>query len=191
MQENATGEKMEVSQETVGLIKGVRRHRYVAPQHHQDSFWNDENVAKLKEHLAKGMSAGDIRKELGAKSRGAVCGKIHRLGLQRENGYKAQATLARIAREAQPKSAPKKKLKGLDFRKPDTSGFVGQLVVAEEYVERIAFDVPVEQRKSIYQLRNNSCRWPFGDPQDPGFYYCGGDGADLLGHRPYCSGHSL
>lgn len=189
--ENMKAAEMEGSKETVDLIKGVRRHRYVAPPNQFNSFWTVAKTDELKFHFAKGESAGEIRQALGAPSRGAVCGKIHRLGLARENGYRARATLERIARDAQPKSAPKKKLRGLDFRKPDASGFVGQLVVAEEYVERIAFDVPVEQRKTIMQLRNNHCRWPYGDPLEPGFYYCGGDGADLLGHRPWCSGHTL
>jgi hypothetical protein len=48
--------------------------------------------------------------------------------------------------------------------------------------------IPIEQRKTIFDLGPKDCRWVVGDvPGD--YFYCGGD-ADLNEGRPYCSTHS-
>jgi GcrA cell cycle regulator len=38
----------------------------------------------------------------------------------------------------------------------------------------------------VIDLESRSCRWPFGDPQQPGFYFCG---AVIAGDGPYCPTH--
>ncbi len=43
--------------------------------------WTDERVETLKKMWAEGQSASQIAKELGAVTRNAVIGKVHRLGL--------------------------------------------------------------------------------------------------------------
>ena len=43
--------------------------------------WTDERVELLKKMWAEGQSASQIAKELGAVTRNAVIGKVHRLGL--------------------------------------------------------------------------------------------------------------
>jgi len=35
-------------------------------------------------------------------------------------------------------------------------------------------------------LPDGACRWPLGDPAEPGFAFCG---APRLGRGPYCGGH--
>src|SRR5262249_27681789 len=35
-------------------------------------------------------------------------------------------------------------------------------------------------------LSDDACRWPLGDPAEPGFAFCG---APRLGRQSYCSGH--
>lgn len=35
-------------------------------------------------------------------------------------------------------------------------------------------------------LPDGACRWPLGDPSEPGFAFCG---ASRLGHSPYCRHH--
>ena len=39
---------------------------------------------------------------------------------------------------------------------------------------------------SILDLKERMCRWPVGDPNEPGFGYCGSD--SIAGH-PYCADH--
>jgi len=41
---------------------------------------------------------------------------------------------------------------------------------------------PQSQNKSLFELEAGECRWPLGDPRQPGFHFCGAKQA--LG-RPY------
>lgn len=45
--------------------------------------WTDDVIAKMKDLHHAGKSASEIRREIGAVSRNAVCGKLHRLGVVR------------------------------------------------------------------------------------------------------------
>lgn len=45
--------------------------------------WTDERIADLKRLNAEGLSHTQVAKRLGAPSRNAVAGKLHRLGLSR------------------------------------------------------------------------------------------------------------
>ena len=50
--------------------------------------------------------------------------------------------------------------------------------------------VPVESGNRLITTINltiDTCRWPFGDPVEPGFHYCGE--LPLIG-RPYCDKHN-
>lgn len=40
--------------------------------------------------------------------------------------------------------------------------------------------------KTVLDLESSDCRWPIGDPRQPGFHFCGTQVA--LG-RPYCIEH--
>jgi hypothetical protein len=46
--------------------------------------------------------------------------------------------------------------------------------------------IPVAARKTVTTLMPDDCRWPIGDPQTPGFHFCGKRKQD--GH-PYCEFH--
>ncbi len=46
--------------------------------------------------------------------------------------------------------------------------------------------IPLAQRKTMATLLPHDCRWPIGDPQAAGFYFCGKRKQD--GH-PYCDFH--
>jgi len=39
----------------------------------------------------------------------------------------------------------------------------------------------------VVDLEQFNCRWPYGDPQKPDFYFCG---AVVAADRPYCPTHS-
>jgi GcrA cell cycle regulator len=43
--------------------------------------------------------------------------------------------------------------------------------------------------KTLLQLTNTSCRWPFGSPGTPNFHFCGASGADVERSIPYCARH--
>jgi GcrA cell cycle regulator len=45
---------------------------------------------------------------------------------------------------------------------------------------------PPTQRRTFMELRLDECRWPYGDPRDKDFRFCGGRQLD---GRPYCGVH--
>jgi len=47
--------------------------------------------------------------------------------------------------------------------------------------------IPVEQRLSLLQLNEHTCKWPIGDPLAPEFYFCGQHSEE---GKPYCDFHS-
>ena len=47
--------------------------------------------------------------------------------------------------------------------------------------------IPLEDRKSVLQLKENDCRWPIGDPQHAEFHFCNRSKVTGL---PYCEFHS-
>lgn len=48
---------------------------------------------------------------------------------------------------------------------------------------------PAEPRKirSVVDLSAHTCRWPIGDPKEPGFHFCGGNS---MPGKPYCAEHA-
>lgn len=46
---------------------------------------------------------------------------------------------------------------------------------------------PEPKIRSLVDLSANTCRWPIGDPREPGFHFCGKPTAD---GKPYCSEHA-
>ena len=42
---------------------------------------------------------------------------------------------------------------------------------------------------SIYELKNETCRFPCGDVKTDTFFFCGDPNADLINGRPYCGPH--
>jgi GcrA cell cycle regulator len=46
--------------------------------------------------------------------------------------------------------------------------------------------IPIEDRKTVETLQLDSCRWPFGDPVEHNFYFCGKQKSDGI---PYCEFH--
>jgi GcrA cell cycle regulator len=48
-------------------------------------------------------------------------------------------------------------------------------------------DIPVEQRLTLLQLNEHTCKWPIGDPLNADFYFCGQHAEEA---KPYCEFHS-
>lgn len=57
-----------------------------------------------------------------------------------------------------------------------------------EYAPQVAeLFIPVEQRLTLLQLSETTCKWPIGDPLTPDFYFCGQHSNE---GKPYCEFHS-
>jgi GcrA cell cycle regulator len=66
---------------------------------------------------------------------------------------------------------------------------LAQMFEMEVEADPIAQDnvVPMNQRRTLVELNEATCRWPVGDPSSSEFYFCGGKALQSL---PYCAHHS-
>jgi GcrA cell cycle regulator len=141
--------------------------------------WTDERVELLKKLWADGLSASQIAAELGGITRNAVIGKVHRLGLSGR---------AKSPSSASPR--PRKARTSSHMMRVPRAAIRGNTALAYDYEvapEPELIEIPEQQRKTLLELNERTCRWPVGDPGSSDFYFCGGDAEP---EAPYCSHHS-
>jgi GcrA cell cycle regulator len=149
-------------------------------------LWDDARDAALRERMPKmsfSVIAADLSRLFGCYiTRNAAIGRAARLGL---SGTKPR-------REARPPAPrPERRAPAVDFRKRATvaqaRGHRPQTelpVLPEAEVDTLV--APIEQRRSILELTDATCRWPHGDVGAADFYFCGGMVAK---DKPYCPHH--
>jgi GcrA cell cycle regulator len=169
--------------------------------------WTEERVELLKKLWLEGLSASQIAGVLGeGVTRNAVIGKVHRLKLSgrakpASSAPRSRSSSARPARRvsspsgarslgmggggsmARPRSLSGSSVMGATALKVSEE-FETQAWVAPQAAELF---IPVEQRLSLLQLSESTCKWPIGDPLTPDFYFCGQHSDD---GKPYCEFHS-
>lgn len=148
-----------------------------------NSPWNAERDDQLRALHADGLRYSQIAAELGL-SRNACIGRAARIGL-RERPHTAGL-------QSRPHRASKKPMKrGVHklIRSSTHSNGVRMIETIEQDLPMsrlCAADIPLEQRKQLLDLNSNDCRWPYGDPGKPDFFFCGAP-ADC---QPYCRMHT-
>jgi GcrA cell cycle regulator len=126
--------------------------------------WTDEKIEDLKKLWAKGLSTAEIGRELGV-SKNAVVGKSHRLGLKpRPSPISGKAAEAAPAAPAAKAAAAPAKPKAAKAPKAKETEKIGDII----------------------DLGPHMCRWPFGDPGDDDFHFCG---RQVAPSKPYCPEH--
>ena len=151
--------------------------------------WTDERVDLLKKLWSEGLSASQIAGRLGAVTRNAAIGKVHRLGLSGRATTSRMKTVrprSRIANAKRPAVAQgTNKPRFAQSGNPAVRALypldAEPLPAAEELV------IPLAERKTIQTLTECSCRWPIGDPQMSDFHFCGKSKVSGL---PYCEFHA-
>lgn len=128
-------------------------------------MWTPERVTLLKKLAAEGLSASQIANELEGVSRNAVIGKIHRLGFR--------------LKPKPPKSNHPRPIKKF---KLNPQFKLSPVVSRQLPLENI--DVKREDGVNFANLKDNQCRWPFGEVD---LYFCGRPKADYS--RSYCPHH--
>ncbi|WP_421729123.1 GcrA family cell cycle regulator [Brevundimonas sp.] len=117
--------------------------------------WTDDRIGRLKTLWLEGRTADFISRDLGCGiSRSAVLGKVYRLGLSAGRTAKAPKV-----------SAPQ-------IMKPVPAGRPAATPSPE--LEAELESEPQRGTRSILSVGWRDCRWPLGDPQQPGFSLCGG-----------------
>lgn len=144
--------------------------------------WTEERIEQLKTLWKDGLSASQIARRLGGTTRNAVIGKVHRLGLPGRVVPVVRRTFSKPRRRIVKPAAPQRIVAAITPRvrlRPDFPTEPLPLPVDDYYVAP-------ERRKGVLELTADDCRWPIGDPREPGFYFCDQRAAPGL---PYCEGH--
>jgi GcrA cell cycle regulator len=69
-------------------------------------MWTEQNTIRLCQLWSLGYSAAEIAREIGAASRSAVLGRVHRLGLSQHDPARAQAVAQRQKTDKEDRSLP-------------------------------------------------------------------------------------
>lgn len=123
--------------------------------------WTDDRIALLKKLWGEGRTAAEIADQLGGVTRNAVIGKAHRLKLSNRVSPIQENKKKPVAVPVQ--KAPEKKIQKLLEQDNNRKG------------------IPLSE------LGARMCRWPFGDPKEEHFGFCG---ATQLEGVPYCPEHA-
>lgn len=149
--------------------------------------WTDAAVATLKTQWADGKSASEIvvliadRHGL-RKTRSAVIGKVHRLGL----GGRGRPWSPRGAGPARrPPPAPKGSREH-PGRHPARRMEAPRRAVPPRPAPPLPDIATLAPTASLETLAPTSCRYPIGDPGAAGFGFCGRPAHD---RGPYCAAH--
>ena len=135
--------------------------------------WDDDNEALVRKLWTDGLSAAQIAERVGAVSRSAVLGKIHRLGL---------SSRTKVNRRPLPAPAPSQPRQ---VSKLTPAGWPSRYFEPAPYTQLPLPLIPPAERKSILDLEENDCRFPCSDR--PPHTFCGRPKA--VRGIPYCDLH--
>ncbi len=133
--------------------------------------WTDEDNDILKRMWEHGDSASVIGAAI-KKTRNAIIGRAHRMGLA--------GRVERVNQKATGEHKPREKR---ERRVPNWSP---KQVYKPASIKKVRMPEPTGPTIGLMHLEPHHCRWPFGDPRDPGFGYCG---APRMVDSSYCEHH--
>lgn len=147
------------------------------------SFWSDEKTDEMRGLWSEGHSASAIATRIGAPSRNAVIGKLHRLGLQRREVVRIKTALKAFTKAFKAKKPNTVKLSEVISRHSAVAKIKSDLAV-QKAIEQRPDDVA---RVTFDELESHHCRYPIGETGQEGFGFCGDQKAEGL---PYCACHA-
>lgn len=136
------------------------------------SGWTDERIALLTKLWRDGFSGSQVARQLGNVTRNAVIAKLHRLGLTgRPTPSKPARTVLRAPRPARPAVVALPPPRGPSSPRqiaaePACTPAAQELVAPVSPVEPAGLATPLT-------LGKHACKWPLGEPGEPGFSFCG------------------
>jgi GcrA cell cycle regulator len=169
--------------------------------------WTEERVELLKKLWLEGLSASQIAGVLGeGVTRNAVIGKVHRLKLTgrakpasstpRARTAPRSNTVRRVSTSSSGRSSSgiASMMKSRNMSSGGAIQGATALKMEDEFQREVyvapqvqELYIPEDQRLSLLQLNEETCKWPIGDPLTPDFYFCGQHSEE---GKPYCDFHS-
>jgi GcrA cell cycle regulator len=162
-----------------------------------NDVWTKDRVEVLTSMWLVGRSAGEIMRALGAGiTRNAVVSKVHRLKLPSHGP--ATTRKPRAPKVDKPKKsggggfafAVARARKAAAAGEPVVSAAEAILGTGTQGASKFTDPYPtiVDEQKviSLVELTERTCKWPIGDPLEPGFGFCG---QPPIEGKPYCQRH--
>lgn len=146
-------------------------------------LWTDDAKKVVRDYWMQGYSALWIGDKLG-KSRRSIMGLVWRMGLMRVERPKNPAPMTHGENRGTVGRKPIRAILGA--KRSDGKPLSLTSVPMPEPSVAAKTSYRDGGKIDLMSLRSNSCRWPLGDPQQPGFGYCG---ATTDGTSPYCAIH--
>lgn len=140
---------------------------YDAPRSNLTPVWTDTRIITLKALVNAGLTARQISDQMGT-TRGAVIGKVHRLGI-------ALKTMPTNGKPRTPRAAPGRSLPRAKLEKRLRISMGGGGESRGFMVDVEAVDLPPDTSEfacTIVELGADMCRWPLSDPSAD-MTYCG------------------
>jgi len=138
--------------------------------------WTKEEDDLLRKlHVELGLSASLVAEQIRGKTRNAVIGRIHRLGLPRRGQLSGPEQRRRVAK-GRAKAVP-----GW-VQRVDKKTQPPRLAV-EPFVAPVTNETPM---RTFADLQRGECHWPIGDPGTEAFGYCG---CKSIPGQSYCENH--
>ena len=144
--------------------------------------WTEDRVEMLKKLWTEGLSASQIARQMGGVTRNAVIGKVHRLGLS-GRATPARVTTAKVNTASQPSRPSQPSIAGSNL-----SYQADEKLHPIEETENPEPILSQEERTSVLNLTEHTCKWPVGDPGTKNFHFCG---ARSKSGNPYCETHAV
>jgi GcrA cell cycle regulator len=155
------------------------------------SVWTKEKECLLLSLWRdKGLSISECAERFGVK-RGAISGKLHRLGAKRGGtALPNRHALSRKSYQTGMRRLTFGKRAGRLPRHLRAENRRADLDTAHARVCDIAVvdtDPALHERIKLVDLKGHHCKWPLGDPRSADFAYCGRHRGD---HKAYCDDHA-
>lgn len=148
--------------------------------------WDERKIELLRKLWDEGLSAAQCAERIGGVTRNAVIGKVHRLKLQlrgrqpgiapphKRGGWRNTRAILDAVRNTPRAYTPQDKPVKAKPKLPE---------LPDSWVPEPETLAP--RVKDITALSRHHCRWPIGDPREPGFGYCGRGPIEGLSYCPH------
>ena len=163
--------------------------------------WTEHRVDLLKSLWFEGLSASQIAGVLGeGVTRNGVIGKVHRLKItKRAKPVQSRSNVPRLPKPRHRDASTgrrnpnaRKSTKRRTHAVTPIDNAEGVSIESIRTAPDISLDIgsfyiPEDQRLSLLEVNEHTCKWPIGDPLTPDFYFCGQHSED---GKPYCEFHA-